>query len=204
MQHFQRNFSTSSKSNRRLMNPVWTSSDSGCGILLPANKEWKPSIAKKKFIPRRADVFATVISLPNGSCEQIVLRGNAGDQEIRSAEWIRVRMRLELHDVDTVPELHLEINERQSIVLPLNYLSEVDTLDKATVMSTMQDSSTSLSKVQPECLNNMPEFNPVCALRTPYRHRRNHPHDWERMILITGASCFFSITRYDVIVVCIE
>ena len=176
LQHFSRDFSTSSKSNRRLMNPVWTSSDSDHSIVLPADKEWKPSIAKKMFMPRRADVFVTIISLPNGSCEEIILRGDEGNGGIRSAKWTRVRMRLELHDTDTVPELHLDINEQQSIVLPLNYLSEVDALDKEVVMGTMQDSSTSLSKVQPDCLSNMPEFYPVRNVQTSHEHKRHH-HD---------------------------
>ena len=99
-QHSRRDFLTSSKSSRRLMNPEWSSSDSGGSIFLPTNKEWKPSVAKKLFIPRRAKVSAAIMSFPNGTNEAVVLRSKMGDG-LRSGAWTPIHMRLELNDVDT-------------------------------------------------------------------------------------------------------
>jgi len=162
-----RKFKTSTKSSRRLMNPTWSESDADCSIFLPTKQDWKPSVAKKLFVPRRGDVSVAIMSFPNGTNEAIVLRGNSkfcGDG-LHSGTWTPIHMRLELQDVDTVPELHLDISEHECITLPLNYLSDPDVIAKEIVTRTMHDRSTSdLSKVQPLCLSNAPQFSPTDLL----------------------------------------
>ena len=85
------------------MNPTWSESDADCSIFLPTKQDWKPSVAKKLFVPRRGDVSVAIMSFPNGTNEAIVLRGNSkfcGDG-LHSGTWTPIHMRLELQDVDT-------------------------------------------------------------------------------------------------------